>query len=194
MNILISGFEPFCGRKVNNSWEIAKRFEWCQRMDVCKIPVSFSRAHNFIIDALKRKKYNLVIMLGETSVTSDYVRLERVAINYRDSSKPDNEGYIADDEAIVENAPKAYFSTLPIKKYVAHLKELGYQVKASNSGGSFVCNSVYYHVLRHLEENGSVTAALFLHLPVATNIVSMEEMENVIGAILSYFTNSFHHS
>lgn len=183
MNVLISGFEPFGGREVNNSWEIAKRFEASHEVDVFRVPVSFRKAHKVIIDALKRKKYDLVILLGETSVTKDYVRLERLAINYIDSTGPDNDGDIANDEVLVEKAPKAYFSTLPVKRYVTHLKELGYKVKASNSAGTFVCNSLYYHVLRYLEENGSDTAALFVHLPVATEVVSMKEMEYTIGAI-----------
>lgn len=187
MNILISGFESFGGREVNNSWEIAKRFEAYHELDVCRVPVSFKKAHEVIIDALRRKKYDLVIMLGETSLTTDYVRLERLAINYIDSAGPDNEGNIANDEVLVKNAPKAYFSTLPIKRYVTHLKELGHKVKSSNSTGTFVCNSLYYHVLRYLEENGSETAALFIHLPASTETVSLKEMENTLAAILSYF-------
>lgn len=190
MKILISGFEPFGGREVNNSWEIAKRFGACADIDVTGVPVSFTTAHDVIIGALRRKKYDLVIMLGETSYTSEYVRLERLAINYRDSVKPDNEGYIANDEELVENAPKAYFSTIPVKEYTTYLKGLGYKVKATNSTGTFVCNSLYYQVLRYIDENGSDTAALFLHLPVDTNIVTLEEMEGIIGATLSYFDKS----
>lgn len=190
MNILIGGFEPFDGREVNNAWEIAKRFERKDGIDVCRLPVSFKNAHKVIINALRQKKYDLVILLGETSFTSEYVRLERLAINYKDSAKPDNDGYIADDEVVVENAPKAYFSTIPIKKYVTCLKELGYKVKATNSTGTFVCNSLYYNVLRYIEENNIHTAALFLHLPVTTDIVSIGEMEDIVIAILSCFNNA----
>lgn len=190
MRVLISGFEPFGGRAINNAWEIAKRFEPCDGIDVCKVPVSFKNAHKVVIETMGRKKYDLVIMMGETPFTTDYVRLERLAINYMDSEKPDNDGYVADDEALVENAPKAYFTSLPVKKYTGHLKDLGYKVKTTNSTGTFVCNSLYYNVLRHLEESGSDTAALFLHLPVTTDMVSMEEMETIINAILSYFVKS----
>lgn len=190
MNILIGGFEPFGGRDVNNAWETAKRFEGRQGIDVKKVPVSFKKAHEVIINALRRKKYDLVILLGETAFTTDYVRLERLAINYIDSSRPDNEGYIANDEELVENAPKAYFSSIPLKAYTNHLKESGHKVKVTNTTGTFVCNSLYYQVLRYLEENGSDTAALFLHVPVATNIVSIREMEDTLAAILSYFNKT----
>lgn len=190
MNVLISGFAPFGGREVNNSWEIAKHFREYDEIDVKSVPVSFKKAHIVIIDALRYKKYDLILMLGETSLTNDYVRLERLAINYMDSTTPDNEGYIANDEELVRNAPKAYFSTIPIKKITSFLKELGYKVKISNSTGTFVCNSLYYNVLRYLGENRDSTPALFLHLPVRTNIVSKEEMERIITSILSYFNKS----
>lgn len=190
MNVLISGFEPFGNREVNNSWEVANRFEASNEIDVCRVPVSFRKSHDVIIDALRRKEYDLVILLGETAFTKDYVRLERLAINYKDSTKPDNDGYIACDEELVRNAPKAYFSTLPIKRLTAYLKELGHKVKITNSAGTFVCNSLYYHVLRYLEENGSDTAALFLHLPVETEVVSMREMEDTLAAILTFFNKS----
>lgn len=187
MNVLICGFEPFGGRQVNNSWEVAKLFEGIPGIDVLKVPVSFRRAHEPILDALGRKSYDLVIMLGETSFTQDCVRLERLAINYMDSSKPDNDGLVADDEAIAEKAPKAYFSPLPLKKFMARLKESGHKVKITNTAGTFVCNSLYYHVLRHLEETGSATAALFIHLPVSTDTVSLKEMADTAAGVISCF-------
>lgn len=190
MSILLCGFEPFGERDINNAWEVVKQFQGIPDIDVLMLPVSFNRSHKVIIEALRRKKYDLVIMLGETSITTDYVRLERLAINYKDSTKPDNDGIIADDELIVENAPKAYFSSLPIKRFATHLRELDYRVKASNSAGTFVCNSLYYQVLRYIDESGSNTAALFLHLPVTSEIVSMEEMKNIIIAILSFYNLS----
>lgn len=188
--ILLTGFEPFGDRSVNNSWEVAKKFDGASDIDVLKLPVSFNRAHRIVEETLKKQHYDLILLLGETSATTDYVRMERLAINYKDSTRPDNEGYIADDEVIVENAPKAYFSSLPIKRYVRHLKELGHKVRVSNSSGTFVCNSLYYHVLRYLEENSGNTSALFLHLPVATKIVTLEEMTSIIAAILSIFNKN----
>lgn len=186
-NVLISGFDPFGSREINNSWEIANLFGECAEIDVVRVPVSFKKAHNVIIEALRHKKYDLALMLGESSFSNEYVRLERLAINYMDSVGPDNDGYIANDETIVENAPMAYFSPLHIKKLFIHLKESGFKVKASNSAGTFVCNSLYFHVLRYLEESESNTAALFLHLPVSTKIVSMDEMKEIVDSIISYF-------
>lgn len=190
MKILIGGFEPFGKRETNNAWEVAKQFQDISNIDILQIPVSFKRAHQVIIDALAKKQYDLILTLGETGFTNDYVRLERLAINYKDSVGPDNDGIKANDEELVAGAPKAYFTSFPVKKAVEVLKMQGHKVKVTNSTGTFVCNSLYYHLLRHLEENGSDTIALFLHLPVATDIISLKEMEDTVASIITYFSGA----
>lgn len=182
---LICGFEPFGHRNINNSWEVAKRFQDIPNIDILKLPVSFRKAHRVIIDALADRQYDLILMLGETGFTTDYVRLERLAINYKDSVNPDNDGVVADDEELVAGAPKAYFTTFPVKKVAALLKEQGHKVKVTNSTGTFVCNSLYYNILRHIEENRLLPTPLFIHLPVSTDVISLDDMENTITSLIS---------
>ena len=185
MKILISGFEPFGGRDVNNAWEIARQFIGKDNIDVIKIPVSFEYSHKRIIDSLEKKKYDFILILGETAWTTEYVRLERLAINYKDSLAPDNYGIIADDEEILLNAPKAYFSPVHVKRVTSSLKEKGYKVKVTNSTGTFVCNSVYYNILHYVSEQKLPVKVLFIHLPASTEIVSLEEMRETIENVIS---------
>ena len=190
MRTLLTGFEPFGNRKINNSWDVARHFEGMENIDVVRVPVSFGRAPKVVIDALKCKKYDLILMLGETGVTKDKIRLERVALNFMDSSIADNDGIVADEEELISGAVSAYFTSFPIKLVAGKLVKKGYKVKVTNSAGTFVCNSLYYHILRHLEENGGHTAALFIHLPAETTILSIEEMKDTISSILSCFNKN----
>ena len=112
-NLLLAGFEPYRGRKINNSWEVVKHFSCNEYTYILKIPLSFTRGHPGIIAALKEQNYNYVVIVGETSFTNDYERLERLAINYKDSNIHDNDGEIVDDVRLIENAPNAYFTKLP---------------------------------------------------------------------------------
>lgn len=187
MNILLSGFEPFGDRSVNNSWEMAKEFDGASNIDVLKLPVSFNRAHRVVEEALKKQHYDLILMLGETSATTDYVRLERLAINYKDSSNPDNDGIIADDEELIANAPKAYFTEFPVKKVATILKEKGRKVKVTNSTGTYVCNSVYFNIMHYLSDKKLPIVPLFLHLPVSTEIVSLSEMRQTVADIIEEY-------
>ena len=41
--------------------------------------------------------------------------------------------------------------------------------RISISAGSFVCNRLYYRLLRHLQQSGVKTPALFVHVPLITD-------------------------
>ena len=184
MTILITGFEPFGCHKTNNSWEVVKTFKNRDRVKVLCLPVSFSRSYCGVIDQIKKQSFDVIIMLGETSSTNDYVRLERVAINYKDSIKPDNDGILADDEEIITTAPKAYFTSFPIKKICEKIKDKGHKIKVTNSAGTFVCNSLYFNILHYIEVNQLSTKALFIHVPATKELISLEEMKNTLDEII----------
>lgn len=185
MRILLCGFEPFGQRSVNNAWEVVRQFTGRDDVDVIQVPVSFSRAHATLLRALERQHYDAVVMVGETSFTKNAVRLERVAINYMDSAKPDNDGVTADDEPLIPGAPKAYFTTFPVKRVAGALLEQSHKVKVTNSTGTFVCNSIYYNILHHIETNGLQLTPLFVHLPASTEEVTLDEMRDTVAAILA---------
>ena len=184
MKVLLCGFEPFSERRVNNSWEVAKQYDGMKNIKILKIPVSFHHAHEIVIEEINRNRYNFIIMLGETSLTPDNIRLERIAINYKDSIKPDNEGIVADDEEIIMSAPKAYFTSFPVKKISEKIKEKEHKIKVTNSAGTFVCNSLYFNVLHYIAKNQLNTKAIFVHLPATTQVMSLKEMRNTVDEII----------
>ena len=185
MTILITGFEPFGCHKTNNSWEVVKTFKNRDRVKVLCLPVSFSRAHYDVIDQLEKQYFDVIIMLGETSVSEDYIRLERVAINFKDSVNGDNDGENPDEEILINGAPVAYFTKFPVKKVARQLKEAGYPVKVTNSAGTFVCNSLYFNILHYIEKNQLNTKALFVHVPASTQVMSLKEMKNTLEEIVN---------
>lgn len=187
MKTLLAGFEPYGDRDINNAWEVVKLMKSSPDVDVLQIPVSFCRAHQVVIEAISQKDYNLLIMLGETSFTLDKVRMERVAINYKDSTKPDNDGKTAYDQPLIEGAPAAYFTGFPVKRVCSDLVEKDFKVKITNSTGTYVCNSLYYNILHHISQNDIPLTALFVHLPASTELISVKEMKDTIEAIIKRF-------
>ena len=91
--------------------------------------------------------------------------LERVAINVDDYRIPDNDGNRPVDEPVVEGGPAAYWSTLPIKDMVRAMWEAGVPASVSNSAGTFVCNHLFYRLMRFLEDEGNVRRGGFIHVP-----------------------------
>ena len=103
--VLITGFEPFGGSEVNSSWETAVRVGQRPPRGVCMetllLPVSFMRAGKKIREALKERKPDVLVMLGQRG-KGESIDIERIAINMMDASSPDNDGYHPQEQTIVD--------------------------------------------------------------------------------------------
>lgn len=88
-----------------------------------------------------------------------------MGINVDDFRIPDNAGNQPIDEPIVQDAPPAYFATLPIKRMVQAMRMAGVPAAVSNAAGTFVCNHVLYGLLHELAQRGLHIPAGFVHIP-----------------------------
>ena len=57
----------------------------------------------------------------------------------------------------------AYFSTLPVRKIVEGVKNVGLPAEVSYSAGAYVCNDVLYTLLHHYA--GTDVKVGFIHVP-----------------------------
>ena len=169
-HILITGFEPFERDSVNPSWQVAQALHGslCDgaMVHAVQLPCAFGRAVEHLDQALDLWRPQLVLALGLAGGRSE-VSLERVAINVDDARIVDNAGQQPIDTAVVNNAPAAYFSTLPIKAIVRDLRAAGLPGAVSNTAGTFVCNHVFYALMHRLASDAvwSQTRGGFIHLP-----------------------------
>lgn len=166
--VLLTGFEPFGGERINPSQEIVRALDGeivqAHRIIGAILPVTFAATVPHLQDLLGKHRPALVLALGQAGGRSE-LSLERVAINLIDARIVDNDGAQPVDAPVVDGAPPAYFSTLPVKAIEARLRALGIPAGASLSAGSFVCNQAFYalaHLLatRHPEVRGG-----FMHVP-----------------------------
>ncbi|TPW17449.1 MAG: pyroglutamyl-peptidase, partial [Elusimicrobia bacterium] len=87
MRVLVSGFEPFGGRKVNASWELARRLPTRvgrHEVRAVSLPVVYGRSWPALGRAVAEFRPDAVVALGEAPGKA--LRLERVAVNLRDGS------------------------------------------------------------------------------------------------------------
>ena len=167
--MLVTGFDPFGGERLNPSWLICKRLPKTiagLRVETLKVPCEFGRSIEVAARAIERLKPSLVVCLGQAGGRA-HLSVERVAINVDDARIGDNVGASPVDEPIVPDGPPACFATLPIKAMVAAMRAAGVPAEVSNSAGTYVCNHLMYGVLHYLETNGSVARAGFIHVPYA---------------------------
>ncbi len=191
--LLITGFEPFGGEKINPSWEAVKilpdsvgDFE----LTKIEIPVVFGKASETVLAKAEEIKPDAIICVGQAGGRTG-VTPEMIAVNLRFASIPDNEGNQPKDEPCVPDGENAYFSTLPVRKMTAAVAETGIPCSVSYSAGTYVCNDLIYNVLHHFKN--SETRACFIHVPFipeqTTDKPSMEletiakALEIAIGAI-----------
>ncbi|MEY8463605.1 pyroglutamyl-peptidase I [Streptococcus merionis] len=201
MKILVSGFDPFGGEKVNPAIEAVKKLpnkingatvKWVE------IPTVFYESADVLEKSIENFKPDAVLCIGQAGGRSA-ITPERVAINQDDARIPDNKGQQPIDKIIREDGEAAYFSTLPIKAMVEAIKKEGIPASVSNTAGTFVCNHLMYQVLYLVERKFPDTKAGFMHIPFLTEQVvdktdtpamSLSDItrgiEAAIGAIVDY--------
>lgn len=167
-NVLLTGFEPFDADPVNPSQEIARALDGeiiaAHRVVGATLPTEFARALPALELLIDKHRPKLVLALGLAGGSAG-ISLERVAINLIDARIADNAGEQPVDVAVVENAPNAYFSTLPIKAMLARLREAQIPAHISHSAGTFVCNQVFFGLAHLLAVRYPKVRGGFVHVP-----------------------------
>ena len=201
MKILVTGFDPFGGEKVNPALEAVKslpseihgaEIHWVE------IPTVFYKSAEVLETAIVRFQPDAVLCIGQAGGRASLTP-ERVAINQDDARIPDNQGNQPIDIPICLDGQAAYFSTLPVKAMVQAIKEEGLPATVSNTAGTFVCNHLMYQALYLADKKFANMRAGFMHIPYMTeqvinkpNTASMNltdivrGIEAAIGALVDY--------
>ena len=167
MKLLLTGFDPFGGETINPALEAVKLVsEQLDTVTVIKleIPTVFHKSLDVLTEAIHTHKPDAVLCVGQAG-GRDALTPERVAINIDDAGIPDNDGNQPIDRTIFSDGAPAYFSTLPIKAMVAHIREQGIPAKVSNTAGTFVCNHLMYGLLYTLDKYYPHAKGGFVHVP-----------------------------
>ncbi|HEX6834750.1 MAG TPA: pyroglutamyl-peptidase I [Rudaea sp.] len=166
--VLLTGFEPFGGDTVNPSLDIVRALDGAliegHRIAGAGLPTVFADTVGLLETLLAEKRPRLVLALGLAD-KRQVISLERVAINLIDARIADNSGAQPVDVRIVEEAPDAYFSTLPVKAMAQRLREAHIPVELSQSAGTFVCNQVFFALMHLLAQRHPGVRGGFVHVP-----------------------------
>ncbi len=165
---LITGFEPYGGRSLNPSAEVARRLDG-ERFGATPVlarilPVAFEGMSERIGSLVRELNPALILSLGLAPGEST-IRLERVGLNLADYQIPDNAGAFLRDAPVVPDERAALFATLPLRRIEARLLESGIPATLSTTAGTFLCNATLYGFLRVLRELDADTPCGFVHLP-----------------------------
>ena len=171
--VLISGFEPFGGSDLNSSQlvleAISKESLSGLELSAVILPVEFGKAARVLLSKVNDFNPDIIISFGQAEGRKA-ITPEKIAINLDSARIPDNAGELRVNKVIVEAGADGYFSTLPIEKMVAAVKECGLESEISLSAGAFLCNHIFYHLQHQLLEREVKSG--FVHLPLVNEQIA----------------------
>ena len=163
--LLITGFDPFGGADRNPSREAVMALPAVigdYTLTKLEIPTVFGLAAETVLRAAAELCPDVILCVGQAGGRAS-ITPEVVAINLQEATIPDNHGNRPRNLPIVENAPAAYFSTLPVRDMVEAVKAAGIPCALSYSAGVFVCNDLLYTLLHRYD--GTDVRVGFVHIP-----------------------------
>ncbi|MBM6947494.1 pyroglutamyl-peptidase I [Mordavella massiliensis] len=167
MKVLVTGFDPFGGEKINPAFEAVKLLpDTIAGAQIIKleIPTVFTRSADVVEKAIKEHQPDIVIDVGQAGGRS-CMTVEKVAINLAEARIPDNDGEQPLDEPLRADGETAYFATVPVKAMVENMREHGIPAHISYTAGTYVCNAVMYNVLYLLDKKYPGVRGGFIHVP-----------------------------
>jgi pyroglutamyl-peptidase len=166
--VLLTGFEPFDGERINPSGEIARALDGEivheHRIVTAILPVAFASTLPKLEALLDEHRPALAIATGQAGGRSE-LSIERIAANLVDARIPDADGAQPIDVRVVDDAPDAYFSTLPVKAMLERLRRLGIPAALSQTAGAYVCNQAFFALAHLVATRHRGTRAGFVHVP-----------------------------
>ena len=185
--ILITGFDPFGGEKINPSWEAVKLLpdevgEY--KLVKLQIPTVFGKAARTVLEKAREIGPDAIICVGQAGGRAG-VTPEVVGINLIEANIADNEGNQPCGVPIIAGGDTAHFATLPVREMVANIRSASIPAGLSFSAGAFVCNEVLYTALN--EYKATKTRVGFIHVPflpeqAKENIPSLS-LEKIVEAL-----------
>jgi pyroglutamyl-peptidase len=166
--ILVTGFEPFGGEKVNASWEAAQKLEGWRHGEYAAVarllPCAYDASVKELIRAIETLRPEALLMTGQAA-RRGLICVERFAHNLDNAAAPDNDGDLRRALRISRAAPEWLEATTPVRRIMIAIKEAGVPARMSLNAGGFVCNHLYFSALQYLSDKKSPIPAIFLHLP-----------------------------
>lgn len=165
MKILITGFQPFDGQRVNPAWEAVRKLPDVLGDKVLwklEIPVTFGGAFDAVEAKAAEVDPDVILCVGQAG-GRDAVTPERIAVNLQDASIPDNAGNQPVDLPVIADGANAYFTSLPVKAMAAAVRAQDISCRLSCTAGTYVCNDVFYRLLHRYRDTGKRVG--FVHVP-----------------------------
>lgn len=186
--VLLTGFEPWGAHTSNSSWEILKDLRiglptgW--QCKVRQLPVSWTAAPSTLAPLLTQDvKATVCFGMNESD---SRVLVERIAINLTGPGLKDGHGRCCESEHVIDGAPPAYWTGLPVKSLTTALSEQGIPCGESQSAGAYLCNFTFYWLMHFIAQERPDMVGGFIHVPkIDDNSTLHSAVPTIVQAVIS---------
>jgi pyroglutamyl-peptidase len=165
--IVVTGFAPFGGERINASWEVARNLDGDLigglQVKSVRLPVNCLAAARRVEAAFVRYRPHAILGLGQAR-GRPALSLERIAINLFQNTRAGKLDARSAGNPVIRDGPDAYFSRLPIGALLKTLERRKIPASISLSAGAYACNAAMYAAL-HATRRRTDFPAGFIHLP-----------------------------
>ncbi len=156
--VLITAFEPYDRWPENSSWlalmDLTRWYDGDAEITTRRYPVDLTRMSESLRKDLQGN-FDFAIHLGQ-SPGSTLIKLEAVGLNVRSDGSP-----------LIQDAPEAYRSSLPLDQCSRALTAAGIPNDISHHAGTYLCNAALYLSQHYAQSFGLRTHSLFVHIPLS---------------------------
>lgn len=164
--ILVSGFKPFLSEKINPSQLLVEKLKVNSNhnsdFDDIKtviLPVEFDRAFLEFQKQIENVNPKFIIMFGQAG-GRPHICLEKIALNWNQTSATDEAKHIPATGRI-SDGELALMSNFQVEDLATFLADRRLKCEVSFSAGAYVCNNLYFKVLKTYP----LIQSIFIHVP-----------------------------
>jgi pyroglutamyl-peptidase len=195
-HLLVCGFGPFPAAPRNPSGATIERLaaaRWSPsgaEVDYLTLPVSWSNSPGLVLDALRARPADGVLVVGVAS-SADAFRVETMGRNRASRTTPDQSGETSPGPMIDAEGPGAIAATAPVDGMLGALIAAGLPARLSDDAGDYLCNFTLYSLLAAEAAPG----VGFLHVPQArecdeTAAFGLDDIERAVRAAVTAFADA----
>lgn len=173
LRILVTGFDVFGRERFNPSeWAVRQlKDDEIRGVELVRVvlPTSYRRAELGMRELLRKVRPDAVVSFGLAAKRSSFV-IETVALNVDHAEERDNDGKRRLRRKIDPRGQELLETRLPVDVLLRTMKRARIPCDVSYHAGTYVCNHLFYVLLRGLRNRPGIPAG-FVHLPPVKRVL-----------------------
>lgn len=166
VRILLTAFEPYDQWQSNSSWdalvELLRTRGTFPNVVTRRYPVDLRLLQDRLQQDLERG-FDAILHIGQSPGLSQ-VHLESICLNVAGMTGRSGDEF----GSLLEDAPVAYRSQLPLGEWAHILKQSGIPTAVSYHAGTYLCNAIMFLSHHWYHQRRTPTRITFVHLPLTS--------------------------